>query len=89
MLPSKILDLLDAERFDVVEVLVLDAMANRLDVAPVQAHEKDIENRCDDMEMLSQGQKTQEKEKTQVVDEIGRQMDLLQLSPPVWSPAFF
>ena len=77
MFPGKILQLLYTERFQIIQLFVTDTVLNRFYVAPVDAHEKNVENRSDHMEVLSQGQKAEEIEKGDIVNIIHHQMHLL------------
>jgi hypothetical protein len=59
----KVLQLFDAEGFQVVQFLIRDAVLHRFDVAPVDAHEEHVEQRGDHVEVFAQGQKAQRKKK--------------------------
>jgi hypothetical protein len=63
VLPGKILQPLDTERFQVVQLVIRDAVHHRLDVAPVDAHEEHIEQRGDHVKVFSQGRKQRKKKK--------------------------
>ncbi len=80
MLPGKILKNFDAKRIQVIELLIRDAVAHRLDIALFNPHEKHVENGGNHMEVLAQRQKAQKKEKCQIMDKIGDQMRILQSS---------
>ena len=78
MLPGKIFKDLDTKRIQIIELFIGDAIAHGLDIALFKAHEKHVENGGNNMEVLAQRQKAQEKEKGQVMDKIGDQMRILQ-----------
>ena len=71
MLPGKILKMLDAERFEFIQLFIGDPIPHRFYSASLKTHEKNIKNGDNHMEVLAQGQETQEKEKSDVMHKIG------------------
>jgi len=80
MFPCEIFEFFNSERFDVIQFIFVNAMFDRFYVSFFKTHEKDIENRSYDMKMLSKRQKTEKKEKGQVMNEIRYNMNSLQRS---------
>ena len=78
MFEGKVFQFFHAKGFQVIQFVVGYTVLHRLDIAPVDAHEKDVEQGGDDMEMFAQGQKTQEEEKGDLMDKIGQRMQSLQ-----------
>ena len=78
MLPGEVLQLFNAERFQIVQLFIGDAVLDRFDVAPIDAHEEHVEQRGDHVEVFAQGQKAQEEEEGQVVDVVGGDVQGLQ-----------
>ena len=71
MLPGEILDLLDADRLQITDLLIAQPVLHRLDHALVQPHEEDVEEGGQDMEMLAKGQVAEEEKKDQIMNIIG------------------
>ncbi len=78
MFPGKILKLLNAKGFKIVQMVLVNTISYRFNGTGVQSHEEHVKNRCNDMKMLSQRKETQKKEKGYIMHKIRSKMGILQ-----------